>query len=311
MSVSIIIIIMLMKVIWPVVMLLASLVVIVQSTETTTVINGQTVVDLTHPLNSQTLHWIDARDFELKITVNGTVRRGESNIWVQADEIYMATHTGTHLDAPCHFARGKWSVADIPIVNFVHRPVALIDIVDQSMATRDYELSVRDIHDWEKQNGPIVDGSVILVRTGWARFWPKKLEYFGTETKDEALLHFPGVHPEAAQWIVDNRQIMGIGIDSPSIDHGQSKQYRSHQIFAQKNIYHLENIAQNIHKLPAVGAHLTLLPLKIDGASGTSVRIIAEIGVDNTMASISNSQQCFAPNLLLLLSFVTLRYIIS
>ncbi|CAG2109551.1 unnamed protein product [Medioppia subpectinata] len=225
----------------------------------------------------------------------------------------MATHTGTHLDAPCHFARGKWSVADIPLENFVDRPVAVIDIVDQSVATRDYELSVSDIKEWEKMNGEIADKSVILVKSGWGRFWPKKLEYFGTETKDISLLHFPGVHPDAAQWITENRQIVGIGIDSPSIDNGQSKHYKSHQIFAANNIYHLENIAQTIHKLPATGARLTLLPLKIEGASGTSVTVIAQIDDNN---DISISAKC-APNLLLafmpslLASFVTLRYIIS
>ncbi|CAG2161696.1 unnamed protein product [Oppiella nova] len=274
--------------------------------------NAESIVDLSHPLNSQTLHWPEARDFELRVTQNGTVRRGETNIWIQSDEIYMATHTGTHLDAPCHFSRGKWSVADIPIINLVDRPVAVIDVVAQSVATRDYELSVDDIHSWEKMNGQIPDNSVILVRTGWARFWPKKLEYFGTETKEIPLLHFPGVHPSAAQWIVDNRQIVGIGIDSPSIDHGQSKQYKSHQILNAKNIYLLENIAQTIHKLPAIGSSLTLLPLKIEGASGTSVTVIARIDAKHT----SISAKC-APNLSLafmlslLASFVTLRYIIS
>ena len=216
------------------------------------------------------------------------------------------------LDAPCHFARGKWSVADIPIENFINRPVAVINIVDQSMLIRDYELTVDHIKEWEKINGQIVDGSVILVHTGWARFWPRKLEYFGTDTKNEELLHFPGVHPDAAQWITDNRKIVGIGIDSPSIDNGQSKQHKSHQIFAKHNIYHLENIAQSIYKLPAVGARLTLLPLKIEGASGTPVTVVAQL--DDFLPSISSK---YSPNLLslslfsLLPSFVTLRYIIS
>lgn len=216
----------------------------------------------------------------------------------------MATHTGTHLDAPCHFARGHWSVSDIPLDNFIDRPIAVIDVVVQSDAARDYEASVEDIKQWEESNGQIPDRAVVLVMTGWARFWPKKLEYFGTESSDPALVHFPGIHPDAAQWLTEHRNIVGIGIDSPSIDHGQTKGYKSHQIFANKNIYHLENIAKTIHKLPPIGAKLTTLPLKIEGASGTPVTVIAYIDSETSI-----SAQCQHSVSLLLLVFVTLIYI--
>jgi kynurenine formamidase len=216
----------------------------------------------------------------------------------------MATHTGTHLDAPCHFARGQWSVTDIPIDRFIDRPIAVIDVVQQSQTSRDYETSVEDFKQWEETNGKIPDKAVVLVKTGWARFWPKKLEYFGTEGSDPTLVHFPGVHPDAALWLTENRDIVGIGIDSPSIDHGQTAQYKSHQIFANKNIYIFENIAKSVHQLPPIGAKLSTLPLKISGASGTPVTIIATI---DSMASIST--KCQYSVSVLLLAFVTLRYI--
>ena len=214
-------------------------------------------------------------------------------------------------DAPCHFAKGKWSVADIPLKNFIDRPVAVIDVVDQSVATRDYELSKEDLKQWEEKNGEIPDGGVILVRTGWARFWPKKLEYFGTDTNDVSLLHFPGVHPGAAQWLIDNRKIVGIGIDSASIDNGQSKDKKSHRIFAAQNIYHLENIAQTIHELPATGARLTLLPLKIEGASGTSVTVIAKIDSMGLTSGKATVHSLPALIFSLLASFATFRHIID
>jgi kynurenine formamidase len=216
----------------------------------------------------------------------------------------MATHTGTHLDAPCHFARGQWSVVDIPIHHLIDRPIAVIDVVQQSVTSRDYEASVEDFKQWEETNGKIPDKAVVLVKTGWARFWPKKLEYFGTESSDLALVHFPGVHPDAALWLTENRDIVGIGIDGPSIDHGQSKQYKSHQIFANKNIYIFENIAKSVHQLPPIGAKLHTLPLKIEGASGTPVTIIATI---DSLASIS--AKCQYSVSILLLAFLIFRYI--
>lgn len=273
--------------------------------------DSDSIIDLSHPLNSGTLHWLDARDFELKVTQNGTIRKGDHSYWVQQDEIHLGTHTGTHLDAPCHFARGKWSVADIPLKNFIDRPAAVIDIVQQSLAIRDYELSVEDIKEWEKVNNEISDGAVVLVRTGWSRFWPKKLEYFGTDTKDLSLLHFPGVHPAAAEWLIENRKIVGIGIDGPSIDNGQSPQTKSHQLFAAKNIYHLENIAQTIHKLPAIGAKLTLLPLKIEGASGVPVTVIAKIDSSETSSVNPTAHSLTALIISLMISFITFKFIFS
>ena len=215
------------------------------------------------------------------------------------------------LDAPCHFARGKWSVADIPLKNLIDRPVAVIDVVDQSVATRDYEMTKEDVKQWEEKYGKIPDRAVILVRTGWGRFWPKKLEYFGTDTKDVSLLHFPGVHPNAAQWLTDERNIVGIGIDSPSIDKGQSAEKMSHRIFSAQNIYLLENIAQTVHDLPSTGARLTLLPLKIEGASGTSVTVIAKI--DSMSWTSGKSAVHSLPALLisLLVSFSVFQRIID
>ena len=189
----------------------------------------------------------------------------------------MSTHTGTHLDAPIHFGgQDKWSVADIPLKNLINRPLAVIDVVDKASHQLDYLVTVRDLNEWEKINGKILEDSVIIIRTGWSKKWPNKLEYFGTETNDPKQAHFPGLHPKAAKWLVEQRQIVGIGIDGPSIDCGQCNDYRSHVILNENNIYILENLDQSIFDINPVGATLTVLPMRLSDSSGCPVRPIAQ-----------------------------------
>ena len=89
-----------------------------------------------------------------------------------------------------------------------------------------------------------------------------------------AKLHFPGLHPDAARWLVANRQINAIGLDTPSIDYGQSTLFESHRILFEKNIPAFENVA-NLDQLPVKGFTVIALPMKIKGGSGGPVRIIA------------------------------------
>ena len=139
----------------------------------------------------------------------------------------------------------------------------------------DYRLSVTDLTDWEKANGRIPDNSILLIHTGWGRFWPEKKRYLGTDAPgDTANLHFPGISREAAEFIAKERKINGVGIDTASIDHGQSKDFIAHQIIYGANIFGLENVA-NLEKLPTKGATIIALPMKIKGGTGGPVRIIA------------------------------------
>lgn len=197
------------------------------------------------------------------------------------DNVSFPTHMGTHLDAPNHTGHspdGTWSVSEIPLENLVERPLSVIDIVDQSHShpTRDYSATVDDLLRFEKTYGRIPHKSVIIFRTGWSRYWPDKLKYYGNSEGDfESEIHFPGISVEAAQWLVQNRSIVGLGFDGPSIDCGNCH-FRSHFILNPANIYLLENINSNIFSVPNKGATVTLLPLKFVGASGTPVRVIAQ-----------------------------------
>ncbi|KAI2810197.1 hypothetical protein BLOT_001355 [Blomia tropicalis] len=257
-------------------------------------------VDLSYTLDSSVMKWITNREFELKV-INSTSKRSDSPIWYQTDEITMSTHTGTHLDAPIHFAKNRWTVAEIPLHHLIERPLSIIDIVDQAQSTRDYAATVDDVKQWEEINGEIPEESVVIFRTGWSKFWPNKLDYFGTDTKDPKLAHFPGIHHDTAQWLVDKRKIFGLGIDSPSVDCGQCSELRTHVIVGNANVYNLENIEKSIFRLPNVGATITTLPIKIAGASGTPVRVIAQYAHNH---ADTNSGIGLNPSILTIITFI-------
>lgn len=206
----------------------------------------------------------------------------------QADEISAATHGGTHMDSPCHFALGRWCVADIPIERLVV-PAAIVDISKEVGDDPNVHLTTKHLTSWERMNGRIPDGSLLLVRTGWSRFWPDPLTYSGTVERNASLLKFPSIKPEAAQWLVENRDIVGIGVDAMSIDiPGGVPQ--THITLMEKNIYGLENV--NLQQpLPPTGVKVSVMPMKLKGASGAPCRIFAEVpvGLPKSDAGLSTS----------------------
>lgn len=193
--------------------------------------------------------------------------------WNPAGRYSASEHGGTHLDAPIHFSEGKQTIDQLPIDKFVG-PAVVIDISEAVAKDRDYSLSPADITAWEAKHGQIPAGSIVLVRTGWEKRWGDKLAYLGTDKAgDTANLHFPGISKEAAL-LLGTRQVDAIGLDTPSLDHGPSKDFAAHRAFAAANVYGLENVA-NLDRLPATGVTLIALPMKIKGGTGGPTRIIA------------------------------------
>ena len=122
-------------------------------------------------------------------------------------------------------------------------------------------------------------GVIVLLHTGSGKFWPDRKTYMGTDKlgpEAVPLLHFPGLSPKAARWLVEKRKIKAIGLDTPSIDFGQSTLFESHQVLFKANIPAFENVA-NLHLLPAKGAFVIALPMKIKDGSGGPLRIIAKL----------------------------------
>jgi kynurenine formamidase len=155
----------------------------------------------------------------------------------------------------------------------------LIDVTRQCAANPDYQILPADFQNWERRNGRIPSGAIILLRTGFGRYYPDRGKYLGTEERGAeavAKLHFPGLHPDAARWLTTQRSIKAIGLDTASIDYGQSKLFESHRILFAQNVPAFENVA-NLDRLPLRGFHITALPMKIKGGSGGPLRIIAEI----------------------------------
>ncbi|HWO41665.1 MAG TPA: cyclase family protein [Candidatus Eisenbacteria bacterium] len=234
-------------------------------------IDEKKLVDLTYPFSEKTLHWPTARPFRLEKVSEGTTPEG---FWYASYDYGGSEHVGTHLDAPFHFAQGKWTVEQIPLGRLIGAGI-VIDVQSQAEADRDYLLRVEDLRRWEKKHGRIPKDAIALVRTGWGRFWSDRKRVFGTEAPgDVHNLHFPGVSKEAAEFLIGERRIKAIGIDTPSIDHGPSRDFIAHRVFGAANVPIFENVAF-LERLPEKGATIFAVPMKIQGGSGAPLRIFA------------------------------------
>ena len=211
-------------------------------------------------------------------------------------------HIGTHMDAPAHFTKGKWHINDIPLVNLIG-PAVVIDISSRASIDSDTQLDLEDIINWENKYGRITDGAIVFMYSGWGAKWPNKVDFFGSSTyNDTTTLHFPGFHPDAINWLVNNRTIVGFGVDTASLDYGQSTQFMAHRLGLSANVYGLENVA-NLNLLQPVGATVVAMPMKIKSGSGAPCRIIAML-TDSMSSSGSVVFTCTADRGLLLLLIV-------
>lgn len=229
-------------------------------------------VDLTHPFSASTVYWpTDTTGFQLDQLAYGRAEGG----WFYASYAFAAAeHGGTHLDAPIHFAEGRLTADRIPLEGLIG-PAAVVDVSGHAHA--DYLVTVEDLAAWEATNGALPDGGILLLRTGWGDRYGDREAYLGTAlTGPEAVPHlrFPGLSPEAAQWLVDQRGIVAVGIDTPSLDPGRSTDFRAHVILYAENVVGFENVA-DLHLLPPAGTFVVALPMKIEGGSGAPLRIVA------------------------------------
>ncbi len=233
------------------------------------------IIDLTHTFSEETVYWVTAKEFQLEVVAKGDTDKG---FFYAANNFETAEHGGTHIDAPIHFSKGKQTVEEIPLDKLIGDAIK-IDVSQKALQDPDYLVSVQDFKDWETENGKIEDGVIILLETGHSKYYPDKMKYLGTDQRGPdaiKLLHFPGLSPEAATWLVTNRSISAIGIDTPSIDYGQSEFFKSHVILLSENIPAFENVA-NLDQLPNKGFEVIALPMKIKDGSGAPLRIIARV----------------------------------
>jgi kynurenine formamidase len=232
-----------------------------------------TLVDLSHTFDAQAVYWPTAEGFQLRKDAEGMTPAG---FYYAANSLFTSEHGGTHIDAPIHFAQGHASTDRIPLEKLI-APAVVIDVTTQSAQSVDYQVSVQDLERFEQQHGAIPQGVIVLIRTGFSSRWPDAATYLGTAERGEqavAKLHFPGLHPDAARWITTNRNIAAIGIDTASIDYGQSSLYESHRALFEHDVPAFENLTA-LDRLPATGAYVIALPMKIGGGSGGPLRAVA------------------------------------
>jgi kynurenine formamidase len=231
-----------------------------------------TLVDLSHDYGDQTVFWPTAESFKLEKVADGVTEQG---YYYASNNFSSSEHGGTHIDAPVHFAKGHRSVDQIPLDQLVGAAV-VVDVTAASERQPDYQVPTSDFTEWERANGPIAAGAIVLIRTGYSRRWPDAARYLGTAERGAgavAKLHFPGLHPDAARWLV-NRRVKAVGLDTASIDYGQSTLYESHRILYERDIPAFENLT-NLDRLPPRGTFMVALPMKIKGGTGAPLRAMA------------------------------------
>jgi kynurenine formamidase len=234
------------------------------------------LLDMTYAFDEKTIYWPTAEPFKLE-KINWKVLEG--GWWYASNNYGASEHGGTHADAPIHFhGKGK-TIDQIPLQDWIG-PAVKIDVTAKCSANRDYMLKVADIKQWEAKHGKIPANSWVLMYTGiGTQYYPDRKKTLGTaKNGKDALpeLSFPGFSAEVTEFLIRERKIKGIGLDTPSIDYGKSKDFMVHRICCAAGKLALENIA-NLDKLPARGAVLYAIPMLIKDGTGAPARVFAAL----------------------------------
>lgn len=236
-------------------------------TETVLPSGFRAVVDLTHPINGKVPTFSPDESDDYKVQVAGTI---EKNHYF-ARKISLPEHYGTHIDAPAHFAKGLWTVDQIPPERLI-APMVVLDISNKTKANADYQLSIKDIADWEQVHGQIPGNAVVMLNTGWASHWNSAKDFRNADA--QGVMHFPGYSVDAAEFLTEARAVLGLGIDTLSVDYGPATDFPVHRFTMSRSVYHLEDVA-NLDLVPATGSTVVVAPIKLEGGSGGPVRILA------------------------------------
>ncbi|XP_060522532.1 kynurenine formamidase-like [Cylas formicarius] len=228
------------------------------------------VIDLTWEYDANTLYWPGVARFSFTKVTEGE----ERGFWYAMKEFCTGEHGGTHLDAPYHFNKEGWKVAEIPVDRLVGKGTT-IDLADESEHSGKElkKLEVSHLENWESVNGPFEPGSILLVDFGRAKYWRENAFKY-LESDDRQTFNTPGLSDEAARWIASSGKFYGIGLDAPSVDPGNSTTMMVHRILAKEQIFNLENVNLT-KKLPAKNFTIIVAPMKIADGTGAPVRIFA------------------------------------
>lgn len=222
------------------------------------------VVDLTHPFGPDFPTYDGGSNLEMETLV--TLAKDGYNMY----RWHLVEHTGTHMDAPFHFSEDGQTADQIPVERLVV-PLAVVDIRARAADDADAELTPDDLQAFEAAHGAIPDGACVAMLSGWAD------KATGPEFRNadgDGTMHFPGFHVEAAQYLMSERNAVGIGVDTLSLDYGRSADFATHYAWLPTNRWGLEALA-NLAELPATGATLVVGGPKLKGATGGPSRVFA------------------------------------
>jgi kynurenine formamidase len=230
------------------------------------------LVDLSHTFDETTIYWpTSPTAFEHEELNYGDTPAG---FFYSSYQLSTPEHGGTHLDAPIHFARERWTADEIPLDRLV-APAIVIDVAAKAAEDPDYRLTREDVLDWEAKHGQVDAGTIVILRTGWFEKWHDRTSYLGDDTPGDASnLHFPSYGEDSARLLVEERNVAVLGVDTASIDYGPSADFIVHQIANGANVAGFENLA-NLGGLPARGFWVAALPMKVGQGSGGPLRAIA------------------------------------
>jgi kynurenine formamidase len=223
------------------------------------------IIELTHPLKEDMPVFPGGEPFQLK-------KLADISSGYYLNKMSLGEHTGTHVDAPNHFDKGGKSIAELPMRDLTG-PAVVIDMTDAVSKNPDYALTVEDLRKWEKMHDEIPANAFVLLRTGWFKRWDKPQEYVNSGADHK--LHFPGFSREAAQYLVTERKILGVGVDTLSADPGISMDFAAHHVVLKAGRINIENLGEEFGRMPLTGATLVVAPLRIEKGSGSPARVFA------------------------------------
>ncbi|XP_054284447.1 isatin hydrolase-like [Macrosteles quadrilineatus] len=224
-------------------------------------------IDLTHPVNEKTVYWLKEK-FELEPTVRRT-----DPYWAASNKLSTPEHGGTHIDAPYHFNKDGWKLGQVPLNRLFMVEGVLINKTEEVLKDPEYQLTAKDIKDWEEENGALPSNCVVLVKFGWGIRYPDRVKYFGLKSDDDFDRHFPTISGDAADYLVQSGKVFGIGIDTASPDIKDDMIF--HRKTSKHNIFILENLdLKNIEGIPSRGFKLAIQPMKIEEGTGGPIHVV-------------------------------------
>ena len=182
----------------------------------------------------------------------------------------FAEHVGTHFDAPLHFAPDGASIDEVPIEHLVC-PLVVIDVRERAAKDANYRLDVGDLEGFEARHGRIPEGACVAMFSGW------EAHLGGDRYRNldpDGVSHFPGFHEAAAEFLLHERSVHGLAVDTMSLDYGATLDSPVHRAWLPSGRYGIENIA-HLGLVPPIGAMLIAGAPKIQGATGGPGRVIA------------------------------------